>query len=301
MTVTIAAVDPNPYEVTLRVRFDGDMLVDSNFTKVTNYQFNNGMYARYTEVPSISVDGYATYLILWVELFYASEDFTLTVSNLKDSYNNDVSDTFDFSSYRSSAHITNYNGLVRTWHNSNFIQADSQRIYLATLGGIDVFNKTSPSAINKWGQIFDSYGVDAMFVSNYGGDYRFSDSGPPVLYGLDPSSGSFWDNVGPVTIGVLDIDTAVRITSLVIYINDAYAFNGRSGGFVNNYYGNVLIGYRSLLAVIYPPSFYPDGSEITVRVMATDLLNNRLDTTYYFTIGAGGFGVGAFGIFAFGS
>jgi len=278
MTVTIAGVDPNPYEVTLRVRFDGDMLVDSNFTKVTNYQFNNGMYARYAEVPSISVDGYATYLILWVELFYGSENFTLTVSNLKDSYNNTVSDSYGFSSFVSTAHITNYNGLVRTWHDSNFIQADSKRIYLATLGGIDVFHKYSPSSIVKWGQIFDSYGVDAMFVSNYGGDYSFSDSGSPVLYGLDPSSGSFWDNVGSVTVGVLDIDTAVRVISLVIYIDDVYAFNGKSGGFVNNYYGNVLIGYRSLLAIIYPPSYYPDGSTISVRVTATDLMNNKLDT-----------------------
>lgn len=301
-TTKIQSVEINPYEVTLLVSFDGYLTVDDELTKVTNYQFNNNMYARYSEMQQLNEDGYADSILLWVEKFQDNSSFTLTISNLSDCYGNDVVDSYGFSpSSISYAHISNYNGLIRTWHDSNFIQADSERVYLATEGGIDVFNKNTPSHLTRWGHIFDSYGVDSMCVTNYGSDYTFTDVAVPSLFSQDPSPNSFWDNIGPITIGVLDIDTAVRITDLIIYVDDAIAFNGPTGGFSNNFYGNILVGYRNLLAILYPPSFYATGKEVSVQVIATDLSGNRLNTTYYFIIGAGGFGVGSFGLFSFGS
>jgi hypothetical protein len=299
---SVEQASANPYEINLRIVFGGPILIDDNFTNVTNYQFTNGMYARYAEIPE-TFGNYANEIILWVELFYGQTTFQLSVNSLTDAYGCPVSATYNVVPFNSIADMTNYNGTVRTWHASNVIQSDSQRIYLAGDGGIDVFRKTSPSTVSRWGQIFDSYGVQSMFVSNFGTDYSFTDTSPPIIFNRDPAPSALWDNIGPITFSIADINTAVEIVNLYISINDINIFNGSSGGFKNGYYGNILVGYKNLSVVIYPPAEFPSGSDVYVNVIATDLLSNSLNTTYKFSIGIAdtGFGVGQFGLFAFGT
>ncbi len=301
---TISAIqeaEANPYEVTLRIVFGGPILVNNDFLDVTNYQFNHGMYARYAEIPEITGDGYATEIILWVELFYGRDSFRLDVSDLTDAYGCSITSTFNFSPFESTAHMTNYNGTVRTWHASNVVQADSKRIYLAGEGGIDIFRKITSSRITRWGQIFDSYNIQSMFVSHYGTDYEFVDKTAPILFNQDPAPEGSWDNVGPITLSIIDVATAIEVTDLRIYINDLDVFRGNFNGFYNGYNGSILIGYRSLLAYLYPPVAFVDDEYVYVRVVATDLLGNTLDQIYRFLILNGGFGSGPFGQFPFGT
>lgn len=295
----IVNIEPNPFEITLDVIFNVPMTNDASLRDPVSYQFNHGMYAR--DVDIIDPDR----IRLWVELFDNHDVFRLTVDTSITSVDGYTfwpgTNVYNIMPFKASAHMTNYNATVRTWRDSNFIQADQNRIYLAGKAGIDIFRKLSSSRITRWGQIFDSYGVEAMHVAHHGGDYKFVDNTAPFLINRDPAPNSNWNNIGPILLTVADVHTAVEITSLRIYVNDADAFRGNFGGFTNGYTGNILAGYKTLVAVIYPPIAFPEGSDVYVRVVATDLLGNELDTIYKFSIGTGGFGTGSFGMFAFGT
>jgi hypothetical protein len=287
------------YEIVLIVTFDDYMLYDSNITKISNYTFNHEMYARYIENP-ILYDGYVKDVVMWVENFCGHDSFTLEVQNLLDQYGSNVSDSYDFEPFQSWADLTNYNCLVRTWHVSNFVIADSQRVYLAGEGGIDCFRKERSYDAVRWGQIFDSYGVEALFLVNYGNDYVFVDTTPPAFIYRDPAPG-FWDGEGNIVFIIADTETAINITDLFIYINGVTVFDGSSGGFQNNYSGEIVLGYKSITVSIVPPIVYPEGSTVSVHVIASDLLDNTMDETYLLIIGESfGFGFNEFGTYSFG-
>ena len=293
-----ASVTASPYEITLDVVFSGDMSIGPALRKTSNYQFDNGMYARLVDVIS------ARQVRLWVELFHSTSPFTLTFSDeIIDAYGGGLvasSNPVTIVPFYSTADLTNFNGRVRTWRQSNIVRADSQRIYLAGIRGIDVFRKQTEATPVRWGQVFDAYGINAMFVANFGGDLVISDTAPPFLTGQSPTPGGSMSAAGPISFTIQDTTTAVEITSTTVYINDALAFSGGINGWANGYYGAIAVGHKTLSFEIYSADSFPAG-EGSIRIIATDLMGNSLDETYTFSIAATlGFGAGGFGLFGFG-
>ena len=284
----ISSVDMGPYEITIDVNFGSQM--GTGVYNAANYTFTNGMYARYAEF-----DGYDT-VRLWVELFYGNEEFVLTVSeNVKDAEGYPILAPYNsitVAPFQSTANIGSFNGKVRTWRESSLVYADSHRIYLAGSKGVDIFFKGEDYAAYRWAQIFDAYGVNAMFVAHFGGDYEFSDSGSPYLRNRNPFPGSEALPTTTIYFQLVDEITAVEVTTLTVYINEVLAFGGSYGGWQNGFSGTILIGYQYLDVNIVPPSSFTDGEEVEVRVIAQDLLGNSLDASYSFSVGAAGLGAG---------
>lgn len=291
------------YEITLLLTYAGPMTVNAEYFNAANYEFNNGMYARLVEV----VDDQN--VILWVENFHTNEEFDLSVSsNILDAYGSPIPDDFNsitVQPFQSTATISNFNGLIRSWRNNNVVLADSQRIYVAGIRGIDVYRKESSSNPARWGQILDEYGVDSMFVANFPSDLIISDGDTPFLENQTPAPLSSVSSAAVIAFTVSDVTTAVEPTAVTVYINGTIAFSGGFGGWANGYSGTVIVNHKELEFSIIPPVSFAVGSVVIVRVVAIDLLNNRLDTTYQFSITpaalTGGWGGGAWGEAPWGS
>ncbi len=293
-----ATVIVSPYEITLDINFSGAMAVGAELQDPTNYDFDNGMYARLVEVIS------STQVRLWVELFHSVSPFTLTFSaSIADAYGGvlvPTSNPLTIVPFQATADLTNYNGKVRSGRESRLIRADSQRIYLAGSKGIDIFRKDAESNPVRWGQVLDAYGIDAMFIANFGGDLVITDTTPPFLSGQNPVPGGSTSASDVIAFTIEDLTTAVEITSTTIYVNNTLAFSGGFNGWSNGYGGKIVVGPKSLVFEISPPASLPVGSG-SVRVVATDLLGNSIDQTYSFSVvEALGFGFGAFGFASFG-
>jgi hypothetical protein len=198
----------------------------------------------------------------------------------------------------------NFNGKIRTWRESGLVSADSQRIYLAGSKGIDIFRKETSMVPRRWGQIFDAYGINSMFVAHFGGDILATDSDSPYFQYQNPFPETTVSSSTNIWFTIVDDTTTVEIPSLVVYVNNIIAFNGGYGGFSNGFSGNIVIGYQKLEVTIIPPTPFTDGETIYVRVVATDILENRLDGSYRFYIGVSvledGFGGDEWGISSFG-
>lgn len=301
----IELIEIGPYEITIDVTFSGLMSPVEELWSCANYIFNGNAYARKIEVLESSGSSVKK-IRLWAELLYGRDSFSLHLGPLiTDLHGYPIVRDFTFNIFHSTANISNYDGKVRTWRESELIQADSQRIYLAGIKGIDVFRKQTRVTPVHWGQIFDGYGISAMFVANYSGDYIFSDTITPYLKDLvPPPSGTFYV-VDPIFLTVADLTTAVEITSVMVYINNLLIFKGDGGGWRNGFSGNIDIRFRELCFKIITNGAILPNTVVSVRVVATDLLSNTLDETYTFSSASPivviGFGLSAFGITAFGS
>ena len=295
----LISFDINLYEITLDVTFGGPMN-SIGLTNPANYTFSNGMYARYIE----SID--SSTIRMWVELFYGEETFTITTSSdILDSYGDPIPSSYNgvaLGPFPSEASFSNFNGKIRTSKNNSLISADANFIYMATDRGIDVLRRNNLSNASRWAQVFDEYGINSMYIANFGDDLEISDTAPPVFLSRTPVPGANVSSTTSVSVAIYDEHSAIEPTSLIIYIDNEIAFNGVQNGFANGYYGTVQLGYRTIYATISPPSAFLSGSTVWVRAIATDLLGNRLDSTYQFTIESGtlGFGLGSLGISSFG-
>lgn len=271
------------FEIDLVLTFGGEMTVNSDLFEPANYVFNNGMYVRLVEL----IDNQS--VRLWTEFFHSNDTFQLAVgSNVLDSYGDALPssyNTVDISPFKSDANIGNFNGLIRTKRVGNVILADSQRIYVAGSRGIDVFRKETSSIPRRFGQVFDGYNITAMFVANFPGALQIVDGEAPFLSNQSPAPNTSTTNNTSIAFSIEDRTTAVEITSTTIYVNNDVAFRGGFEGWSNNYKGNIVISYRTLNFTIKPPTVFSLGDVVSVRVVASDLLGNQLDTTYYYIIG----------------
>lgn len=295
----IISFDVNLYEITLDVTFGGPMN-SIGFTNPANYVFSNGMYARYAELIDSST------VRLWVELFYGENTFTLTTSSdILDSYGDSIPPSYNgvtLGPFSSDASYSNFNGKVRTSKNNSLISTDANFIYMASDKGIDVLRRNNLSNASRWAQVFDEYGISSMYIADFGDDLDISETTSPVFLSRTPAPGTNAAANTSISIAIFDEHSAVEPTSLIIYINNEIAFNGVQSGFINGYCGTVQLGYRTIYATISAPSNFTSGDTVWVRAIATDLLGNRLDSSYQFSIESItlGFGLGSFGISSFG-
>jgi len=297
----VLSIKSSLYEITLDVDFNVDMLDNNELRNPANYVFNNGMYARKVDVLS------NTSIRLWVELFYGRDDFALLSINQKvkniDGFSFNTSmDAYNIAPFKSDATFTNYNAMVRTWHDSYIIDSDSQRIYLGGTKGIDIFRKHTSTIFYRWGQIFDEYGIDAMTVYNYPTDIEITDTTPPILVDVFPVPSYFATANTHISFKVRDLETAVEITSLRIYVEGNLVFSGGYGGWQNYWSGSIDVEHHQLSIEIWQDSLFDLASIVTVRVVAQDLMENELDTSFNFNIivSIDGFGGSPFGGFPFG-
>jgi len=302
------------YEITLDVEFSGDMTVESALVDPANYQFDGGMYARLVEVLEPSA------VRLWVELFQGEGPFTLTVSSdIKDDYGAPITganaEFAGITPFQSEATMAASNGLVRTWagrgpafprQGSRLAWLDTQRVYLAGSRGIDAFRRDTAGTVVRWAQVFDAYGIGSLFVANYDGDYVFDDTtGPFVENRLPPAGSTDAPGTTDIRFSIGDAVTAVEIVSSAIYVNGVLVFAGGYEGWSNGWSGDIRARHRALDFVLRPPSAFTPGTTVSVRIVASDLLDNPLDTTYSFRISTapatfGAFGTGSFGAGSFG-
>jgi hypothetical protein len=308
---TVMTVVSGLYEITLDVAFSGPMTVDGALENPGCYQFDNGMYARLVDVLSPSS------VRLWVELYQGSGSFSMMLDPaITDSYGGSISGSFEVDApFQSDATMSASNGLIRTWagrgsafprQGSRLAWMDSQRVYLAGSKGIDVFRRNTAGTVVRWAQVLDAYGVDAMFVANFDGDYIFDDIAAPILEDQVPAPGSSdAKTTTDITFTVSDATTAVEIVATAAYVNGVLAFAGGAGGWMNGWTGSIVVRHNSIILTLYPPLAYTPGTSVTVRVVSADLLGNALDESYVFQISpqpltAGEFGLGLFGSGSFG-
>lgn len=278
----IISVEPQTYEVVLDVTFEQPFSISAASLEPANYIFTNGMYARKAELISNTV------MRLWVELFNTNEEFSLSVSSkIVDGYGDSIPpgyNNFVFHPFISLADISNFNGRLRTWRDSHVVTADQNSIYLGGAKGIDVFNKSR----GRWAQIFNENKlVQSMFIANFGGAYDFSETVEPYLFDVYPSPSGVAPYNTVILFSVGDVALAVEPTALKVYVNDVIAFNGSYGGWQNGFSGFVDIQYKYLNVAIKPPTPYPAGEQVNVRIVAEDLLGNVLDTVYFYTVASG--------------
>lgn len=296
----VESLDQGPYEITFDVTFSVPMNEDSDLTGPANYVFNDGAYTRKIDILS------PTMVRLWTELVYGENTYTVTVSNVTDSYGATIPsgyNTASVSPFISDASLANTNGMVRTWRESQLVHADLYRAYLAGNKGIDVFRKINTAVYDRWAQVFDEYGISSMFVANFPGALSITDTSAPYLINVVPAQGEYAPVDTTIQFTIVDDTSAIEITDLIIYVNGNIIFMGNYGGWQNNYDGTIDVGYQTLDVVLYPPSDFVFGSLIVVRVIASDLLGNRMDTEYSFSISSvltAGFGLSEFGLSSFG-
>lgn len=296
----VQSIVQGPYEITFDVSFSGAMKEDAELIAPANYVFDNGAYTRKVEILAPNI------VRLWAELVYGEPTYTVTVFNVTDAYDGTMPSgysTVSVSPFISGASLANTNGMVRTWRESNLVHADTFRAYLSGDRGIDVFRKIDGTTYNRWGQIFDAYGVGAMYVANFPGDLSISDSSAPYLCDQVPAQSGFASPDTEIQFTIADDSSATEIPEVTIYINGNVIFRGSYGGWQNNYNGIIEIDHQDLNVTLYPPSDFVIGSLVVVRVTATDLLGNSMDSTYSFTIASPiseGFGISEFGWSSFG-
>lgn len=298
----IVSAETGPFEVTIDLVLSGPAQADQ-LQLCANYILSNNAYVREAELLDL-VGDCASRVRLWTELLYGQESFSLRLAGILDCHGYPISRGTVVNIFHSPANIANYDGKVRTWRESEFVQADSERIYLAGTRGIDVLRKKNASDLTRWAQVFDGYGIHAMFVANYGGDYRFRDTVPPYLTNQHPAPGGAAATTDPVLFGVADITTAVEIPSVIVYVNNRLVFRGNTGGWTGGFTGHIGIGPKELSFKIVCPDGLPPNTTVPVRVIATDLLGNTLDSTYSFNVLSppvhGGYGLIPLGTMPFG-
>lgn len=267
------------FEVTLDVQFSNTMLQNLDFDKTTNYSFTQNVYVRKVEILTTSS------VRLWVENF--GENTTiLSISNIKDTDGDtilDINNHISVVPFQSTATFSNTNGLIRTSRNSIFVQADSQRVYFGGTKGIDVFRKVSSSIFSRWAQIFDTNGIDAMFVANFPNDLIIDDELPPYLNNIFPVPESIAAPTTSISFEIVDATTSVELSSLNIYINGTNIFSGNSG-WLNGYYGTIELIFKQLNVEIKKETNFLSDDTIVVRVLSSDLLGNSADESFTFYI-----------------
>jgi len=270
----------DPYEITLRLSFSGAM--DSTVVlDASLFRLSGGAYVRKVDALSQSE------LQLWVERMLGPGPFTLTVSSLvADSHGgHPVGDiVLAVPVFHSDALFSNNDGLLRSWHENRLVLRDGQRVYFAGLRGIDVLDiRLGMTAANRWAQVLDAYGVNAMCLLGSMDGYDFATGAPPALVNPDPAP----DVVGVPTdtdilFSVTETIIAVETTSLAIYVGTALVFSG-IGGWAGHWGGQITVRSRALDVELFPPEPFEPDSRIQVRVIASDLLGNLLDRSYTFT------------------
>lgn len=294
----ISNVQNGPYEITLDVTFSENM--SGGLSNPANYQFSGDMYARLVDIISQKK------VRLWVELFEGSNAFTLiTNDNITDSYGSSVADSYSILPFQSTANISNTNGRIRTWRESLLSAQDDKRVYIAGTKGLEVFDFSSGIIPpNRWAQIFDSYGINTMFVGNFGNAYVSDDIiTAPYLSNRLPFPNGDASPSDSILFSIRDVKTSVEIQSVVVYVNGILAFKGFEKGWRNNFSGQITVGYKRLNFILTSPNPFVAYTTTSVRVIAADLMNNILDETYSFNIlptTAGAFGIAAFGVSSFG-
>lgn len=288
------------FENKLDLLFSDTMPFNINLLTAANYEFSNGMYSRTVEfVDSRNIS-------LYVEKFYDNQTFTFSIKNIVDGYSDTIPSSYNsqtISPFQSTADITNYNGLVKTWHDSSLVQADSQRIYLSSIRGIDVFRIINQANIAKWAQVYDAYGVQAMFVANFGSDLTITDTTAPFLTSQTPPPNGVLGVSDFISFTITDATTAPNIEQTIVYINSTLAFSGGFGGWFNNFLGLIFVSHKQLAFFIKPTSPFSVGETVIIRVISQDLLGNDLDTSYSVTVGIpalSGFGLGSWGFSTWG-
>ncbi|MFA5048777.1 MAG: hypothetical protein WC516_07160 [Patescibacteria group bacterium] len=275
---SIKQIEQGPYEITVDLTFSGPMYNDIEFTNSANYKFTNGAYAR--KIEKLNDDQ----VRIWTEYLYGHTLFDLSVFNVKDNYNFLIyENTISIAPFYSTASLGSYNGMIRTFHDSRFITSDSQRIYLAGSKGLDIF-KTEKRINKTWAQVFDSYGTDSMVVVNYPNDLTINDNIPPYIsYALPNNGGTAFSNTHIIFI-ISDLSTSIEISSLVIYINGILVFIGNNGGWQYGVSGNIDIGYKNIKVEFWLSTLFVVGTSVIVRIIADDLMKNKMDSSYSFTI-----------------
>jgi hypothetical protein len=298
---SIKSVSQGEYEINIEVEFEEDVLANGELAEPANYIFSYGMYARYAEVISLKK------VKLWVENFSGHLNFTLSVNKILDVYGNVIPTSYNnfiFSPFYSSADLTNYNAKVRTWHDSKLVSTDDDRVYLAGEKGIDVFNKEIAKETSLWAQIFNSgKPVKAMFVANTS-TYKFRDSDPPYLVDVIPAPDSMVLPPGtPIMFSITDEKTSVNPLTILVRVNNRIVFDGSYDGWKQGYSGYVIIGYKVVEVLLKPPLPFIDGDDVTVRVVAKDIMKNKMDVEYTYhvtTAVARGWGLSSWGRSNFG-
>ena len=294
-TTTISSISQGPYEITIDVVFSDNMYPDIELTNSANYVFNNSAYARKVSIISSNT------VRLWCENLFGHPAFNLTVYNLKDSSVLELVPTpFSFSIFSSSANLGSYNGLMRTYHDSNYIASDSERIYIAGAKGIDIIKKDG-NTIRKWAQVYSGTNISSFFIANFPNDVVFTDVVPPYISLSLPASGDTVAEDTHLIFILADIATAVEVLSVLVYIDGVKVFDGSSGWIGVS--GNINIGYKILSFDIWKNEGFTLG-EHTIRIVAEDLLYNGMDTSYSFTVAvpvvSAGWGVSSWGSSSFG-
>jgi hypothetical protein len=287
--ISPALIEPpkvDPYENTLSLFFSGDMepssLLDGYLFKLSNLSdFSNKAFVR--KVDMLAADR----VRLWVEWFQGDGPFTLTVSNkvrdIHDGYLIGAGGILDV--FQSDAAYTNTNGLVRSWHESRLVTRDGQRAYLAGARGIDVFDvRLGLFDASRWGQVLDAYGIGAMCLVKSGDGYEFSGDSPPQLCDQLPAPETTVPSPDAILFSIIDNITSVETVSLAVYISGLLVFSGGSGGWANNWGGQITVHPHQLDVELYPSENFSLGSRVSVRVVASNLLGQLLDSTYGFNI-----------------
>ena len=270
----------DPYETTLKLVFSGAMeplsLLDGSL-----FQLSNGAYTRKVDI----LDAYQ--VRLWVERFQGTGPFTLVVSNtvrdIHDGYLVGAGGSFEI--FQSNALFSNTDGLVRSWHDSRRATRDGQRLYLAGTRGLDVFDERfgimRPS---RWGQILDAYGITAMCLVKTGDGYEFFESDAPILCDQTPAPEATVLSPDIIQFSIVDNITSIETVSLIVYVGGTLAFSGGSGGWANNWGGQITVHPHKLEVELYPPQSFTSGTRVSLRVLASNLLGGVVDRTYAFNI-----------------
>jgi hypothetical protein len=317
MTTSLLNVTQGPFETTLDALFSGPMLL-SSLLDASRYQLSGGIAYVYEVEPLFFGNVLPTGVRLWVEGFQGEESFVLTVSGLlRDAAGDVLPPNGRVSSpiypFQSTAHLSNTDGLVRSWHESKLIFKDSQRAYLVSTRGLDAFDIAGGvQRPTRWAQILDAYGFVAACLSSTN-DYIFTDTTPPVLGGRNPAPGA--TGISPNTsilLTIADRFTSIGITQIAIYLRNSgsilpdqeLVFSGVSGWTFPQVCGGRIAVERQMLNIqLFPIQPLVNGPVI-VSVFATDLKGNVLNTSYTFYIGSSpvidSFGEGPFGEMFFG-
>jgi len=273
------------FEITLDVIFETDMTQDSNFSNPANYIFTNGAYARKVDILS------STQVRLWVENYYKNNNFD-DIAVFRIYLNSDITtlsgDPVSDDAYVtvspdvSTASFSHYNGLIRTYRDFYFTDADSERIYLSGTRGIDILQRQTATTYTKWAQIFDECGIDAMRVVNHPSVYVFNDTASPSLSNQNPAPNATGvSSAAHVFFSIIDT-TAVEIPNVNVYVNGTHVFNGQSG-WNSNWSGIIEILHKELYFEIWPRAGFSSGV-VSIRVTAEDLSGNISSNTYQFTV-----------------
>lgn len=296
---SVKQIDFGPYEITYDLTFTGPVYNDAELTNSANYTINNGAYAK--KIDKLADDQ----VRIWSELLYGHTSFNVVVSsNVKDSYSIPIDENETIiGPFYSTANIGSYNGLIRTSHDSRLISSDSQRIYLAGSKGLDIFKRDLSLTNSVWAQVFDSYGIDSMFLINYPSDVIISDVLPPYISYASPGDGEAVFPDTHVLFIVTDVTSSVDISSMVVYLNGQIVFRGNSGGWQEGFSGNITLGYRNISVDIWPDSLFTPDSYVIVRIIAGDMSGNIMDYSYAFeviSVAKTGFGFVSWGLDSFG-